>query len=100
MKNSKKWNTLPFHSTVHSPFLLCIFSKSFQPKITDIFIFILNNKYALSCTLTEHGCKAACLTPYMLRTMHQQYTNDLIKSTEHFQNQYFFFNVQVTTFNI
>ena len=32
--------------------------------------------------------------------MLQQNTKDLIKSIEHFQNQHFFFNVQVTTFNI
>ena len=32
--------------------------------------------------------------------MHQQNTKDLIKLIEHFQNQHFFSNVQVTTFNI
>ena len=49
--------------TVH--FCYVCFSKSFQPIITDIFIFILNNKQeqAFPYILTEHGCKAASLTP-------------------------------------
>ena len=65
MKNSKKWNTLPFHITAHSPFLLCMFFKILSTYNHWYFYFILNNKQeqAFSYILTEHGCKAASLTP-------------------------------------